>query len=145
MFWIEVLSSFSSWYDIIVRVEVVVYDVWFAEDDNTGLLRVGVDIFDRIYLKERPISLPIVPMSTIKQIYDKWDHVRKIDKNQSMWNFWWTTKILFLGYPSPMEKLENRKMTNNIFWWMSKIFLLRPFLHREYYQFSQNSASSLEQ
>ena len=47
MFWIEVLSLFSSWYDIIVRVELVVYDVWFAENDNTGFLSVGVDIFYR--------------------------------------------------------------------------------------------------
>ena len=47
VFWIEVLSLFSSWYDIIVRVELVVYDVWFSEDDNTGFLSVGVDIFDQ--------------------------------------------------------------------------------------------------
>ena len=46
-------------------------ELWFAEDDNTGFLSVGVDIFDRLYLKEQPISLPVVPMSTIKQIYDK--------------------------------------------------------------------------
>ena len=50
VFWIEVLSLFWRWYDIIVRFELVVYDVWFAEDDNTGLLSVGVDIFDRLYL-----------------------------------------------------------------------------------------------
>ena len=71
VFLMEVLSSFSSWDDIIVRVKLVVYDVWFAEDDNTGFLSVGMDIFDRLYLKERPISLPMVPMITIKQIYDR--------------------------------------------------------------------------
>ena len=49
MFWIAVLSLFSSWYDIIVRVELVVYDVWFAEDDNTGFLSIGLDIFDQLY------------------------------------------------------------------------------------------------
>ena len=84
MFWIAVLSSFSSWDDIIVCDKLVVYDVWFAEDDNTGFLSVGVDIFDRLYLKELPISLPVVPMSTLKQIYDKCYYVRKINKNQSM-------------------------------------------------------------
>ena len=42
VFWIEVMSLFSSWYDIIVRVELVVYDVQFAEDYNTGFLSVGV-------------------------------------------------------------------------------------------------------
>ena len=71
VFLIAVLSLFSSWCDIIVRVELVVYDVWFSEDDITGFLIVGVDIFYLIYLKERPISLSMVPMSNIKQIYDK--------------------------------------------------------------------------
>ena len=71
VFWIAVLSSFSIWDDIIVRVKLVVYDVWFAEGDNTGFLSIGVDIFDQLYLKERPISFPMVTMSTIKQIYDK--------------------------------------------------------------------------
>ena len=50
MFWIAVMSLFSSWDDIIVYEKLVVYDVWFAEDDNTGFLSVGVDIFDRLYL-----------------------------------------------------------------------------------------------
>ena len=87
VFWIAVLYLCSSWYKIIVRVEVVVYDVWCAEDDNTGFLSVVVDIFDQLYFKEQPITLPTVPMSTIKQIYDKWDYVRKIDKNQTMCKF----------------------------------------------------------
>ena len=70
MFWMEVLSLFSSWYDIIVCVKLVVYDAWFSEDDNTGFLSVGVNIFERFYFKERPIYLPMVPMSTKTQIYD---------------------------------------------------------------------------
>ena len=28
----------------------------------------------------------------------------------------WITEILCLGYPPPMGKVENRKMTNNMFW-----------------------------
>ena len=67
IFWIAVLSLFSSWYDIIVCVELVVYDVWCAEDDNIGFLSVEVNIFDRLYLKERPISFSVVPMITIKK------------------------------------------------------------------------------
>ena len=63
LFWISVLSQFSGWDDIIVCDKLVVYDVWFAEDDNTGYLSVGVDIFDRLYLKEQTISLTVVPMS----------------------------------------------------------------------------------
>ena len=46
----EVLSLCWSWWDIIVGVELVVYDAWFAEDDDTGFLSVGVDIFDQYYL-----------------------------------------------------------------------------------------------
>ena len=34
-----------------IGVELFVYDVWFAEDDNTSFLSVGLDIFDRLYLK----------------------------------------------------------------------------------------------
>ena len=49
VFWIAVLSLCSSWDDIIVCDKLVVYDVWFAEGDNTGFLSVGVDIFDRLY------------------------------------------------------------------------------------------------
>ena len=43
----EVLSLCWSWWDIIVGVELVVYDVRFSEGDKTGFLSVGVDIFDR--------------------------------------------------------------------------------------------------
>ena len=43
----EVLYLCWSWLYIIVGVELVVYDAWFTEDDNTGFLSVGVDIFDR--------------------------------------------------------------------------------------------------
>ena len=55
-----------------VCVELLAYNVWAAEDDKTGFLSVGVDIFDQIYLKEQPIYFPMVPMSTIKQKYEKW-------------------------------------------------------------------------
>ena len=54
----EVMSLWWTWWGIKVGVELVVYDVWFAEDDNTGFLSVGLDIFVRLYLKERPIPLP---------------------------------------------------------------------------------------
>ena len=67
VFWMEGLSLCWSWWDIIVGVELVVYDVWFSEDDNTGFLSVVLDSFDQLYLKEWPISFPMVPMSTIKK------------------------------------------------------------------------------
>ena len=34
-----------------VRVKLLADDVWAAEDDKTGFLSVGVDIFDQLYLK----------------------------------------------------------------------------------------------
>ena len=80
LFWIAVLSSFSSWDEMKVCVKLLAYDVLVAEEDKTGFLSVGVDILDWLYLKERPISLPVATMSTIKQIYDKWDYVRKLNK-----------------------------------------------------------------
>ena len=50
LFLMEVLSLCWSWWDIIVGVKLVVYCVWFAEDNNTGSLSVGIDIFDQLYL-----------------------------------------------------------------------------------------------
>ena len=66
------MSLLSSWDKMDVCVKLLADDVWAAEDDKTGFLSVGVDIFDLLYLKERPISFPVVPMSTIKRKYEKW-------------------------------------------------------------------------
>ena len=55
-----------------VCVELLADDVWSAEDDITSYLSVGVDIFDGLYLKERPISFPVVQIGAIKQRYEKW-------------------------------------------------------------------------
>ena len=62
----------SSWDDMGVCVELLADDVWAAEDDKTGFFSFGVDIFDRLYLKERPISLPVVIINTMKRKYDNW-------------------------------------------------------------------------
>ena len=51
----------SSWDEMDVRVELLADYLWEAEDDKTGFLSVGVDIFDCLYLKEQRISLPMVP------------------------------------------------------------------------------------
>ena len=50
VFWMEVLSLCWSWRDIIVRVKLEVYDVWCAEDDNTGFLSVGLDDLGQLNL-----------------------------------------------------------------------------------------------
>ena len=37
-------------WDVIVGFEIVMHDVWFAEDYNTGLLSVGLDDLGRLRL-----------------------------------------------------------------------------------------------
>ena len=61
-----------------VPVELLAYYAWAAEDYKTGFLNVGVDIYDRLYLKERPISLPMVPMSTINENMRNEDNWEKL-------------------------------------------------------------------
>ena len=65
------MPSLSKWNEMKVRVELLPDDVSVAIEDQKGFLSVGVDILDRLYLKQRPISLPMVAMSTIKRKYDK--------------------------------------------------------------------------
>ena len=66
------MSLLSSWDEMDVCVKLLADDVWAAEDNNTSFLSVGVDIFDQSYLKEQPISLPMVQISNIKQKSEKW-------------------------------------------------------------------------
>ena len=83
-----------------VCVKLLADDVWAAEYDKTGFLSVAVHIFDRLYLKERPISVPIVPMSTIKRKNEKW---RKLNKSKYAIS-WLMIKILCLVIPPPLWK-----------------------------------------
>ena len=55
-----------------VRVELLADDVWAGKDDKTASLSVEVGSFDWLYLKERPIFLPMVQISTKKRKYEKW-------------------------------------------------------------------------
>ena len=84
LFWFAVMSLLSSWDEMDVPVELLAYNVWTAEDHKTGLSSVGVDIFDSLFLKERPISLPMVPMSTIKRKYEMRFYLWMI----KIYNFW---------------------------------------------------------
>ena len=72
LFWIAVLSLLSSWDEMKVCVKLLADDVWASEQDKTGFLSVGVDIYDQLYLKERPIYFSMVTISTIKWKYYKW-------------------------------------------------------------------------
>ena len=66
LFWFVVILLLSSWDEVDVPLELLAQNVWTAEEDKTGFLSVGLDIFDQLYLKERPISLLVVSTSTIK-------------------------------------------------------------------------------
>ena len=66
------MFKLSSWDERDVFVELIADDVCAAEEDKTGFLSFGVDIFDQLYLKERTISLPMVQISTKWQKYEKW-------------------------------------------------------------------------
>ena len=51
LFLLVTMYLLSSWEEIYVRVKLLEYDVWEAEDDKTGFLSAGGDIFDQIFLK----------------------------------------------------------------------------------------------
>ena len=51
LFWIAVLSSLSKWDEMKVRVRLFADDEWEAEEDKTGFLSVGEDVFNQLYLK----------------------------------------------------------------------------------------------
>ena len=95
-----------------VCVELLTDDVWAAEYYKIDFLIVGVDIFDWLHLKERPISLPMVPMNTIKIYMRNEDNWEK-STNRNMRFFWWMIKILYLVIPSYGKNSKNRKMSMN--------------------------------
>ena len=49
--WLEALPLCWRGWDVIVGFEIVIHDVWFAEDDNRGFLSVGLDDLGQVYLK----------------------------------------------------------------------------------------------
>ena len=46
----DIKESLSSWDEVDVHIKLLADGVWSAEDDKTGFLSVGVDIFDQLYL-----------------------------------------------------------------------------------------------
>ena len=73
-------------------------------------------------------------------------YVRRIDKNRNMCNNLMNNQnIMFVIY-LPYEKTRKIEIKNKyVLMNDENIFLMWTFLHREYYLFSQNSESSLEQ
>ena len=43
------MSLLSRWDDMDGGIKLLAGDVWASEDDKTGFLSVGVDIFDQLY------------------------------------------------------------------------------------------------
>ena len=66
------MSLLSSWYDMNVCIKFLEDDVCAGQYDKTGYLSFEVNSSDQLYLKERPISLPLIQISTINRIYEKW-------------------------------------------------------------------------
>ena len=49
LFWFVVMYLLSRWYYTDGGIKLIPDGVWEAEDDKTGFLSVGVDIFDLLY------------------------------------------------------------------------------------------------
>ena len=76
LLWFVVISLFLSLDEIDVRVELLSDDVWEAEYDKTGFFSVGVDSFDRLFLKDKQFPCPwckIVLKIENMVIEDKWE------------------------------------------------------------------------
>ena len=58
LFWFVVIYLLSSWDEMDVGVKLLSNDAWASEDDETVFLSVGVDIFDRLYIKNNQFPCP---------------------------------------------------------------------------------------
>ena len=63
------------------RVKLLEDYVCAAEENKTGFLSVGVDIIDQLYLKEQPISLPMV----LVHGYNRWRTDKKLTFTLVIW------------------------------------------------------------
>ena len=72
-------------------------------------------------------------------------YVRRIDKNRNMCNNLMNNRNIMFVICLPYEKSRKIEIKNKYVLMNDEFFLMNPFFHREYYSFSQNSESSLEQ
>ena len=132
LFLLVVMSLLSSWDEMDICVKLLADDAWGWRWWSGLSWVLEWIVSNRSYFKGRTISLSMVKISTIKRKYDKWGYVRKLNKFQN--------KLM------NDQNIINRKMSINKFWWMSGIiFLIDPFLLREYNLFSQNTEIYIEQ
>ena len=85
-----------------VCVRLLADDVWAAENYRIGFLVVGVDIFGQLYLKERPIYFPMVPVITIKQNIEKTQQIE-------IWDFLMNDQNITFGYTPPIKTRKSKK------------------------------------
>ena len=144
--WSEALPLCWRGWDVIGGFEIVIHDVWFAQDDNTGFLSVGLDFLIDYICKSDQYPCPwcqwvLKTKNMVNNIM--WEELTKIEIC-AIFNE--ESKYYVCDIPPLWNKSKNSKLRINMFWWMMEIiFLIYPFLHREYYLFSQNSEISLEQ
>ena len=77
-------------------------------------MSVGVENFDWLYLKEQPISLPMVKMSTIKWMYDKWYYVRKLKKSKYV-KFLMNSQNIIFGLSLPYANTRKIEKCQTIY------------------------------
>ena len=144
LFWLVVMYLLSSLDEIYVRVELLADDLWEAEYDKTGFFSVGVDSFDRLFLKIRPISFPMVQNITkTKNMIngDKWE----ISTNRKIIYFLMNDWNIFFGWTPPMKKIKKPKNVKQLILMNAQDnFCWTPFYLRNTF-LSQNNKSSLEQ
>ena len=91
------MSLLSSWDGIDVGVELLAYDVWEAEDDKTGFLSVGVDIFESvIFVRTNNLLFHGVNEYYKTKIWE----MRIIEKTQKIeiWDFFMNDQNIMFGY-----------------------------------------------
>ena len=93
-----------------ILVKFLADDVWASEENKTGFLIVGVDIIESIIFERTTNFLAHGDNEYYKTKIWLMRLCEKTQQNRNMWKFWWMIKILCLGYPPPMEKLENQNI-----------------------------------
>ena len=78
-----------------VLAKLLADDVWSAEDDKTGFLSFGVDIFDRLVLKNNQFPCPWCKLVLLKIYMRNEDKSEKAQQNWNMIFFWCMIKILY--------------------------------------------------
>ena len=61
-------------------MELLIDDVWEADDDKPVFLSAGADFVDQLFLHKWPISLPVVEDSNEIRKHDKWEKMKNINK-----------------------------------------------------------------